>query len=87
MTKTVRLNTEYIKLDALLKLTGVTDTGGEAKGLVQDGLVRLNGQVVLERGRKLRAGDVVHVMAEGAAADAKPLHVLRVAAQKATPSA
>ncbi|MFH1531527.1 MAG: RNA-binding S4 domain-containing protein [Pseudomonadota bacterium] len=55
----VALTTEFIKLDTLLKLAGVTDSGGQAKHLILEGLVRLNGEVVLQRGRKVRPGDVV----------------------------
>ena len=54
----VRITTEYIKLDALLKFAGLSDTGGEAKERIQSGQVSVNGQVCTMRGRKLRAGDV-----------------------------
>ena len=54
----VRITTEYIKLDALLKFAGLCDTGGEAKEKIQSGQVSVNGQVCTMRGRKLRAGDV-----------------------------
>ncbi len=54
----VRITTEYIKLDALLKFAGLCDTGGEAKEKIQGGQVSVNGQVCTMRGRKLRAGDV-----------------------------
>jgi len=57
----VALTTEYIKLDTLLKLAGVTDSGGQAKLLILEGLVSLNGEVVLQRGRKIRPGDVVEL--------------------------
>ena len=55
----IRINTEFIKLDALLKFSGLCETGGEAKELVQGGAVRLNGEVCTQRGKKCRAGDVV----------------------------
>ncbi len=51
--------TEFIKLDQFLKLAQVAQTGGEAKYLIQTGLVRVNGQVETRRGRKLYHGDVV----------------------------
>lgn len=57
----IRINTEYIKLDALLKFSGLCETGGEAKELVQGGAVRLNGEVCTQRGKKCRAGDVVEL--------------------------
>lgn len=54
----VTIKTEYIKLDALLKFAGLADTGGEAKEAVQSGLVKVNGEVCMMRGKKLRPGDV-----------------------------
>ena len=55
----ILIHTEYIKLDSLLKLAGLVETGGEAKLLIQNGLVRVNGEVCAMRGKKLRAGDTV----------------------------
>lgn len=57
--QTVKIQTEFIKLDALLKFAGVTETGGEAKEAIQAGEVRVNGEVCTMRGKKLRPGDVV----------------------------
>jgi ribosome-associated protein len=53
------LRGEYITLDALLKATGLAGSGGEAKMLIADGKLRVNGEVDTRRGRKLRVGDVV----------------------------
>jgi ribosome-associated protein len=50
---------EFIRLDQFLKLAGAVQGGGEAKARVQAGEVRVNGEVELRRGRKLRAGDEV----------------------------
>lgn len=61
---TLALTTEFIKLDALLKVTGVAGSGGQAKLLILDGLVLLNGDITTQRGRKIRAGDVVTVELE-----------------------
>ena len=58
-TMEVTIQTEYIKLDSLLKFAGLCDTGGFAKELVQQGAVRVNGEVCTMRGKKLRPGDVV----------------------------
>jgi len=55
------LRGEHITLDALLKAAGLAGSGGEAKLLIQQGGVSVNGDVDLRRGRKLRAGDVVAV--------------------------
>ena len=58
MDQTIPINTEFIKLEALLKLANVVSSGGEAKVLIQDGQVTVNGEVCTQRGRKLRPGDV-----------------------------
>lgn len=55
----IKIDTEYIKLQDLLKLCGVTLTGGEAKLVIQNGEVNVNGEACTMRGKKLRAGDVV----------------------------
>lgn len=57
--ETVSITTEYIKLDALLKFAALVGTGGEAKQLIADGLVTVNGEVCTMRGKKLRPGDTV----------------------------
>ena len=61
--ETITITTEYIKLQDLLKLAGVVYTGGEAKVLIQEGAVTVNGAVCTQRGKKLRPGDDVE--AEG----------------------
>lgn len=55
----IRIYTDYIRLDALLKLAGMADTGGAAKVLIQAGKVRVNGEICTQRGRKLRPDDRV----------------------------
>ncbi len=55
----ILIHTEFIKLDSLLKLAGLAGTGGEAKLLVQEGRVLVNGEVCEMRGKKLRGGDTV----------------------------
>ena len=50
---------EFIRLDAALKFSGVIGTGGQAKMVIQDGLVLVNDEVCTMRGKKLRIGDVV----------------------------
>lgn len=57
----VRIKTEFIKLDSLLKFAGLCDTGGFAKELVQQGQVKVNGEVCTMRGKKIRPNDVVSV--------------------------
>lgn len=60
-TMEVTIQTEYIKLYSLLKFAGLCDTGGFAKELVQQGAVRVNGEVCTMRGKKIRPGDTVEV--------------------------
>lgn len=55
------LRGDYITLDALLKASGLSSSGGEAKMLIQQGVVRVNGEVDVRRGRKVRVGDRVAV--------------------------
>lgn len=57
--KHVEISTEYIKLDSLLKLCNAVFSGGEAKMLIQDGYVQVNGETCTMRGKKLREGDRV----------------------------
>lgn len=59
MKKQIEITTEFIKLDSLLKFAGLVMTGGEAKEVVLDGLVSVNGEVCLMRGKKIRPGDTV----------------------------
>lgn len=55
----IEITTEQIKLDAFLKFSGACETGGEAKLCIADGLVKVNGAVCTQRGKKLAAGDTV----------------------------
>ncbi|NJE75076.1 RNA-binding S4 domain-containing protein [Pseudoflavonifractor sp. SW1122] len=57
----ITITTEFIKLDSLLKFANAVATGGEAKQIVQDGLVKVNGETCTMRGKKIRPGDVVEV--------------------------
>jgi ribosome-associated protein len=62
--RSVAIREETIRLGQLLKLAGIADSGGEARELVQEGLVRVNGEVETRRGRQLRHGDVVEAGGE-----------------------
>ena len=55
----ISITTEFIRLDAFLKFAGAVGTGGEAKLLIADGQVSVNGAVCTQRGKKLRPGDTV----------------------------
>ena len=53
----ITITTEFIRLDALLKLGGALDTGGQAKFVIQNGEVEVNGEVCTMRAKKMRDGD------------------------------
>lgn len=55
----ISITTEYIKLDSFLKLAALTGTGGEAKYVIAEGMVSVNGEVCTMRGKKLHPGDKV----------------------------
>ena len=57
--KEIKVLPPYIKLEQFLKLCGAADTGGIAKQVILDGLVRVNGEVCLMRGKKLRGGEKI----------------------------
>ena len=53
----IEINEEFIRLDNLLKFAGIAPTGGQAKYLIQNGEILVNGEVCTMRGKKMRAGD------------------------------
>ncbi|NMB30499.1 MAG: RNA-binding S4 domain-containing protein [Clostridiales bacterium] len=55
----IDITTEFIKLDQLLKFAGIAETGGHAKEIIQEGIVKVNGQLCKMRGKKIKKGDVV----------------------------
>lgn len=57
--ETIKINTEFIKLDSFLKLTNLCESGGLAKTLIQEGEVMVNGDVETRRGKKLYKGDKI----------------------------
>ncbi|MBU5463913.1 RNA-binding S4 domain-containing protein [Anaerotignum sp. MSJ-24] len=61
----VAINTEFIKLGQLLKFASIVGNGSDAKMLIADGIVKVNGVVVTERGKKIHPGDVVEVEGMG----------------------
>ena len=64
MAKEVTISTEYIKLDQFLKFAGVVGTGGEAKFLIKEELVKVNDETTTQRGKKIRRGDKVEIIEE-----------------------
>lgn len=59
MVREIKIDTDFIKLDSLLKYASLVGTGGEAKILIQEGHVLVNGEVERRRGRKIHKGDLV----------------------------
>ncbi|WP_458863107.1 RNA-binding S4 domain-containing protein [Acidaminobacterium chupaoyuni] len=55
----ITIHTEFIKLDSLLKFAALCGSGGEAKMLIEQGDVRVNGEICTMRGKKIRGGDTV----------------------------
>lgn len=55
----IKIKDEYIKLGQVLKLAGMCDSGVNAKHIIEDGLVQVNGQIEIQRGKKIRNKDVV----------------------------
>ena len=60
----VKIQTEFIKLDSFLKFCGATSLGSEAKMYVLDELVKVNGEICTQRGKKLYRGDIVEFNGE-----------------------
>lgn len=57
----IPIKTEFIKLDSLMKLADLVESGGTAKLIIQEGRVSVNGEICTMRGKKIRPGDVVNV--------------------------
>ncbi len=59
----VKINTQFIQLQSFLKFKGIAETGGQAKEFIQDGIIRVNGEVCTARGKKIRPGDIISAFA------------------------
>lgn len=59
--KEIKIDTEYIKLDQFLKLAGIVQTGGQAKMIISEENILVNGEVCIKRGKKLRKDDIVEI--------------------------
>ena len=57
----IQIKTEFIKLQDLLKFAGAVETGGDAKGIIQEGRVKVNGETCTMRGKKMRPGDTASI--------------------------
>lgn len=62
--RTIEISTEFIKLQQLLKLADIVGYGSDAKMLILNGQVKVNGEIAHERGKKIREGDIVEVEGE-----------------------
>ncbi|QEK10885.1 RNA-binding S4 domain-containing protein [Crassaminicella thermophila] len=60
----LKIEGDYIQLDKALKFANLVQTGGHAKMLIQEGLVKVNGVIEYRRGKKLRPGDIIQVEGE-----------------------
>lgn len=69
--ETVKITTEYIKLDQLLKFAGIAMTGADAKDMILSEIVSVNGEICTMRGKKIRPGDEVSVEFEDGIAQIK----------------
>lgn len=58
-TEKIKIQTEYIKLDQLLKFSGIAENGADAKDMILCEIVEVNGEICTMRGKKLRGGDSV----------------------------
>ena len=58
-TEEIKISTEYIKLDQLLKFSGIAENGADAKDMILAEIVTVNGEICTMRGKKLRPGDEV----------------------------
>ncbi len=61
MTNKIEITTSYIELDSFIKFTGICYTGGEAKLMIKDGLVKVNDEICTMRKKKLYSGDCVEI--------------------------
>ena len=61
----IKITSPYIKLDQLLKYGNVAEHGAMAKQMIQDGLVMVNGELAIQRGKKIRSGDIVEISGYG----------------------
>ncbi len=57
--KEIKIETEFIKLEQIMKFASMVQTGGEAKMLINQELVLVNGEICTQRGKKIRSGDVI----------------------------
>ncbi|WP_353094601.1 RNA-binding S4 domain-containing protein [Tissierella praeacuta] len=59
--KEISIDTDYIKLDQFLKLAGIVQTGGQAKIIISEGDIKVNNEITIQRGKKIRKNDIVEI--------------------------
>lgn len=57
----IEINTEFIKIDQLIKYAGIVGNGSDVKMMILDGLIRVNGELCTQRNKKIRDGDLVEI--------------------------
>lgn len=57
----IEITTEFIKIDQLIKFAGIVGSGSDAKLMIADGLVHVNGELCTQRNKKIRNGDVIEI--------------------------
>lgn len=67
--QTIKIKEDFIRLDSALKLSGLVGTGGQAKMLIQDCQVKVNNEICVMRGKKLRKGDIFEFEGQTVAVD------------------
>lgn len=60
----IKITTDFIRLDSFIKLANLVGSGGQAKMIIQDGLVKVNDEVCIMRGKKLYGGEIISVDGE-----------------------
>lgn len=69
--ETITINTEYIKLDQLLKFSGIAEDGADAKFIINQGIIYMGEEVILQRGKKLYPGDIITIRTDDENIDIK----------------
>ncbi len=62
--KKIKIDSDFIKLQSLLKYAEIVGSGGEAKNIILDGCVKVNDEIITQRGKKVRSGDIVQIVVD-----------------------
>ncbi len=58
----IKIDTNFIKLDQFLKIAQIANSGGEAKLFIKEGLIFVNGEICMQRGKKIKIGDIIEIV-------------------------